>query len=91
MRLIVFALLSTLVFSCADKYKEMDNLETGYLIIPKPVKLTTLKGKFLVTDEVKVVAGSSLKLEGEYLAEMLALATGYNITVDAENSASKAI
>ena len=80
MRTLILILLCVLSISCAKKYENIENKDSDYQVIPKPVKLTATKGRFLVDQDVKVSGEASLNQEKSYLAEMLSLATGKTIT-----------
>ncbi|GGK34135.1 hypothetical protein GCM10007962_30710 [Yeosuana aromativorans] len=73
-----------LSFSCNNKYKEATNTEENYLIIPKPLKMEPLKGKFLVDKKTKVIGDPSLANEGGFLSGILSAATGYPISFSSE-------
>ena len=79
MRNFTLIFLSILLFSCANKYENVVNSESDYNIIPQPQELIISNGRFLVKASTKISIDESLENEGDYLAEMLGLATGYNI------------
>ena len=83
-RLSIIALISLLSFSCSNKYKEVVNTEQDYQIIPKPLKMELLTGKFLVDSNTKIVSSEVLKNEGEFLAGMLSAATGETVAFSSE-------
>ncbi|MDO5977366.1 beta-N-acetylhexosaminidase [Flavivirga spongiicola] len=83
-RLSIIALISLLSFSCSNKYKEVVNAEQDYQIIPKPLKMELLTGKFLVDSNTKIVSSEVLKNEGEFLAGMLSAATGETVAFSSE-------
>jgi len=60
-----------LMISCAGKYQQTENQVQDYPVIPKPVSMETLVGKFLVDSTTKVYGEASLKNEGEFLAAVL--------------------
>jgi hexosaminidase len=82
MRTILSILFAVILFSCSGKYKNIVNEEGDYNIIPKPQKMTIADGRFLVTSSTRISADESLSNESGYLAEMLNLATGYQIKID---------
>lgn len=82
MRLIILGIICLLSISCSNKYKDAINQETSYQIIPKPTSLEISTGKFLVEARTKIVGDASLKVEGDYLAEMLNLSTGGTVAFD---------
>ncbi|PCI02146.1 MAG: beta-N-acetylglucosaminidase [Flavobacteriaceae bacterium] len=86
MRLTMLGIICLLSISCSNKYKDVITVTEDYQIIPKPSPLEILKGKFLIDDDTKIVGDSSLKNEGDYLAEMLSLSTGENIEFDSKSS-----
>jgi len=76
----VLVLLVLIVnFSCTDKYKNYVNTVEDYQIIPKPMKLESSNGRFLITSNTKIIVDGRLKQEGSYLAEMLNSPTGFDI------------
>ena len=79
MRNFTLIFLSILLFSCANNYETVDNSESDYNIIPQPQELIISNGRILVKASTKISIDESLENEGDYLAEMLGLATGYNI------------
>ena len=79
MRAAIFAFVCILSISCSNKYQSVENSKQDYQIIPKPVFLEPLNGRFLVDANTKVTGTSELKNEGEYLAELLSVAA--NVTV----------
>jgi len=86
MRISIIALICLLSFSCTNKYKNLVNTEEDYQIIPKPLKLEALTGKFLVDGNTKIVGSEVLKNEGELLASMLSAATGTSIDFSSEGT-----
>ncbi len=86
MRVVILIIICALSISCADKYKDSENSPQDYQIIPKPLSLEVLKGRFLVDSNTKVTGTIALNNEGAYLAEMLTRAS--NITVPFEIGAS---
>ncbi|MFV0541365.1 MAG: beta-N-acetylhexosaminidase [Aestuariibaculum sp.] len=68
------------ILASCNKYADVVNTEADYQIIPKPTSLEIVKGRFLVNTKTKIGYGEGLQLEANYLAEMLNLATGLNIT-----------
>ncbi|MFX0141087.1 MAG: beta-N-acetylhexosaminidase [Candidatus Hodarchaeota archaeon] len=53
-----------------------------FAIIPKPVKMSILSEKFTLNNETKILADEKCKLIGEYLKEILAPSTGFNIPIE---------
>ncbi|WP_228122814.1 beta-N-acetylhexosaminidase [Oceanihabitans sp. IOP_32] len=84
MRISIIALLSLLAFSCTNNYKDIKNTPEDYQIIPKPLELNMLSGKFLVNENTKITGSSALKNEGEFLASLLNAATGKSVGFSSE-------
>jgi len=79
MKLTIITILCCFAISCSNKYKEMVNTDQDYPVIPKPLAMETLPGKFLIDSHTKVAGDVSLEKEGQFLAEMLSAATGEKI------------
>ena len=86
MRISIIAFICLLSCSCTNKFKEAQNTDHDYQVIPKPVKIEKLTGKFLVNANTKIVGSEALKKEGELLAGMLSAATGESISFSSEES-----
>jgi len=67
------------MISCAGKYQQAENQPQDYPVIPKPVSMETLVGKFLVDASTKVYGTVSLKNEGEFLSDVLSGASGEKV------------
>ncbi|MFX1453587.1 MAG: beta-N-acetylhexosaminidase, partial [Promethearchaeota archaeon] len=50
-------------------------------IIPKPVELTISAGKFTLNNETRILVDKNCRKNGNYLREILAPATGFNIPI----------
>ncbi len=86
MRVALLILTCFLMISCAGKYQHVENLEQDYSVIPKPVSLEKLPGKFLVNSSTKVYGLASLKNEGEFLATVLSGASKKTVLFSEGNS-----
>lgn len=84
MRLAIVTVICFLSVSCSNKYKESENSTQDYSVIPKPLSMEISTGKFLVDSNTKVVGESSLEQEGQFLADILGVATGENIAFSSE-------
>ncbi|WP_242131395.1 beta-N-acetylhexosaminidase [Aestuariivivens marinum] len=80
MRIAILGLICLVNFSCTNKYKDVVNTEQDYQIIPKPASLEVANGQFLVDVNTKISADNALQNEANYLAEMLSLASGIDIS-----------
>ncbi|WP_223550672.1 beta-N-acetylhexosaminidase [Aestuariivivens sp. NBU2969] len=80
MRIAILGLICLVNFSCTNKYKDVVNTEQDYQIIPKPASLEVANGKFLVDVNTKISADNALQNESNYLAEMLSLASGVDVS-----------
>ncbi|MEC3908252.1 beta-N-acetylhexosaminidase [Tamlana sp. 2201CG12-4] len=79
MRQLIILLFCALCFSCSNKYKNAKNAPQDYAIIPKPVQMEILDGKFLIDSKTMVSGSDLLKNEGAFLANILSTATGETI------------
>lgn len=71
MKISLILLIHFCFFACNNPYKDYQNSDSDYQIIPKPVTLEIQKGRFLVDSKTKVSAASNLENEGSFLAELL--------------------
>ncbi|MEX2336176.1 MAG: beta-N-acetylhexosaminidase [Fulvivirga sp.] len=83
---VLFPLMLLIVFaSCEnEKYDELKNIknsEADYPIVPKPVSLEILDGKFLIDEDTRIFASEEVGQEASLLSEMLKTATGKNIAI----------
>ncbi|MCF6223495.1 MAG: beta-N-acetylhexosaminidase [Flavobacteriaceae bacterium] len=76
-------------YSCTDENKDFVNSNEDYQIIPKPLKLEILNGRFLINSDTKIIGKKELEKEGAYLAEMLSIPTGENIVFEIGENKSK--
>ncbi|MBL7472503.1 beta-N-acetylhexosaminidase [Robertkochia sp. 1368] len=60
------------IISCTSPYADYANVEDDYSVIPIPDKLMSENGRFLVDDEVVIVAAEELSKEAGHLSEVLA-------------------
>lgn len=65
--------------SCNNKMKDYINSDQDYAIIPKPIDIQVKNGRFIIDQNTKVTADKDLKVEAQYLAEILSLSTGKEI------------
>jgi len=79
MRVGLLILTCFLMISCAGKYQESENQPQDYPVIPKPVSMEKILGKFLVDESTKVYGTDLLKNEGEFLSDVLSAASGKKI------------
>ena len=86
MKIIVTLVLSFLFLACNNPNKDYQNSDSDYQIIPKPVSLEMLSGRFLVDSKTKVSATSNLENEGDYLADMLSRITKKTINFETGSS-----
>lgn len=59
--------------------KDYINSDQDYAIIPKPIDIQVKNGRFIIDQNTKVTADKDLKVEAQYLAEILSLSTGKEI------------
>jgi len=63
-----------------EEYKNVENVEADYPIIPLPKKMEMANGRFLIDKNTKIYAADSLQEEAGFLAEMLSTASGKSIS-----------
>ncbi|UNY97466.1 beta-N-acetylhexosaminidase [Zhouia spongiae] len=80
MKKLAVLLITMIVASCTNKYKEAKNTASDYQIIPKPVTVSSKDGKFLVDSGTIVTGDETLRNEGEYLAQLLTQAGGNQVS-----------
>ena len=54
----------SLIFSCTNPHKNHKNTASNYQIIPQPVSLEMLNGRFEINANTQVSAASNLENEG---------------------------
>ncbi|RED49561.1 beta-N-acetylhexosaminidase [Seonamhaeicola aphaedonensis] len=86
MKHLILVLLFLFNLSCANEYKYTKNSTKDYHIIPKPLSLQFMDGKFLVSSKTKIVGDYQLKNEGMFLAEILNSLTNYSIDFNTQGS-----
>lgn len=86
MKNLFLLLIAFLSMSCANKIEEKKNSISEYQIIPKPVSLEMLNGRFLVNSKTKISGTSNLMNEGNYLADLLNHGTNNKITFESGSS-----
>ncbi|MBD0833673.1 beta-N-acetylhexosaminidase [Aestuariibaculum sp. TT11] len=77
-----------LFLSCGNPYKDYQNKDSDYQIIPKPTSLEKTKGRFLVSPNTKIIGHSDLQNEGEYLADLLNHVSGINVSFETKGAGS---
>ena len=86
MKLQLFTLLfSFIAISITAQNKDIENKANDYLVIPQVNKLQQKSGQFSITENTKISRGDYLKNEGNYLADMLSLSSGFDIEFAEEN------
>ena len=71
MRILLVLFIAIIATSCTNPNKDIVNSEKDYQIIPKPVELKMMSGRFVVDSKTKITGDKSLENEGNFLAEML--------------------
>lgn len=79
-RVYILTVFFITVLSCSNKYKDIANSAGDYQVIPKPIALEMLNGRFLIHADTKIIGTPELQNEGDYLSNMLSHAVGSNIT-----------
>ena len=86
MRLKLILIIAAIVsFACTNPNKDIVNTEQDYPIIPKPVKLEIINGRFVVDSNTKITGDKSLQNEGDFLAEMLSAVTNVDVPFSAND------
>lgn len=62
------------ITSCSDAYKDYENAEADYLVIPNPASLQMRTGRFVVDHQTQIHGEEALVAEGNYLAQLLGAA-----------------
>ncbi|SNR74646.1 beta-N-acetylhexosaminidase [Lutibacter flavus] len=84
MRVTIFILSCLLTVSCSNKYSVAENSSQDYLIIPQPLSMEILTGKFLIDANTKVAGDNYLEKEGQFLADILSADSGQNVPFSSE-------
>jgi hexosaminidase len=84
----ILILLFFVGLSCATKPHELPNPVSDYHIIPQPVSMEMLKGRFLVNSKTAVAATNNLEKEGRYLADLLSQNLNTSIAFQSGSSAA---
>lgn len=84
----ILILLFFVGLSCATKPHELPNPVSDYHIIPQPVFMEMLKGRFLVNSKTAVAATNNLEKEGRYLADLLSQNLNTSIAFQSGSSAA---
>lgn len=71
MKKTILILWTVLSFSCMDKYKDVQNTEDDYRVIPKPVTLTIKTGRFVLDGNTTIVSAQGLENEARFLSESI--------------------
>ena len=82
MKNIICIVICILVVSCSNNYQEVENSEEDYQIIPQPQKLTKAKGRFLLGSNTKIICGTNLTQEAEYLSNLLSSTLDVDLAID---------
>ena len=80
-----------LTISCVGKYQHTVNAEDAYQIIPAPSNLTIQNGRFLLSDETRIIGTEELVWEAEYLSDLLSAAVGGALKIDASGNEARNI
>ena len=84
----ILILLFFVGLSCATKPHELPNPVSDYHIIPQPVFMEMLKGRFLVNSKTAVAATNNLEKEGRYLADLLSQNLNTSVAFQSGSSAA---
>ena len=72
-------LLGIITLSCTNPYKNVENSEKDYLIIPKPNLVQMELGRFKIEAKTTVTAPEELTSEGEFLADYLSKSSDFAV------------
>ena len=86
MRILLVLFITIIATSCTNPNKDIVNSEKDYQIIPKPVELKMMSGRFVVDFKTKITGDKSLENEGNFLAEMLNTVANSDVNYDANNN-----
>ncbi len=78
--LIIF--LSAFALSVSAQESLTKNSKSDYFIIPMPQHLEAVDGRFAINSETVIATAAIAKNEANYLAEMLSVASGFNIPIN---------
>lgn len=86
MRILLVLFIAIIATSCTNPNKDIVNSEKDYQIIPKPVELKMMSGRFVVDSKTRITGDKSLENEGNFLAEMLNTVANSDVKYDANNN-----
>ncbi len=86
MRILLTLFIAIIATSCTNPNKDIVNSEKDYQIIPKPVKLEIINGRFVVDSKTKITGDKSLENEGNFLAEMLSTVSNTDVKFDTKSN-----
>ncbi len=86
MRILLVFFIAIIATSCTNPNKGIVNSEKDYQIIPKPVELKMMSGRFVVDSKTKITGDKSLENEGNFLAEVLNTVANSDVKYDANNN-----
>ncbi len=92
MRSFLLILITTIITTaCSNPKKDIINTEQDYQIIPKPVKLEIMNGRFMIDSNTTIAAEKSLENEAIYLAEILSSVANIEILFRPGNGNGKIV
>jgi len=86
MRILLVLFIAIIATSCTNPNKDIVNSEKDYQIIPKPIELKMMSGRFVVDSKTRITGDKSLENEGNFLAEMLNTVANSDVKYDANNN-----
>lgn len=89
MRLLITTIISTLILSCSNPYKDKVNTSDDYQVIPQPKSLKIANGRFLVDDKTTISYVGDLQKEASYLAELLSTISGEKASLISDKKKTK--
>lgn len=95
MKALFFICISLFAAACSqtgpENWETATNSPEDYCIVPKPVRLDKLKGRFPINEKTCIYAPSSLTFEARYLAQIIRQTAGEEVDVNSDVSAQNGI
>lgn len=80
-----------LIITVISIFSSCNNPSNEVRLVPQPENLVLAKGIFAISDEIKIIADSSVLTEATYFAGQLKAVTGHNISVGSPSTNGKVI
>ena len=92
--LIIIVLNLIFISACQNNSQQNTNAENQYNILPKPAKLLSKKGQFLITTDTRIVLDSDnpeLKKSADFLVDFLKRGSGLQLKTESSRESKDAI